>query len=118
MSRADDQRLADIVDASVELAAIIQVGRARFDQELVLQRASERLLEIIGEAANALTVEARAALPDIAWADIARLRILLAHHYHRVDAAQVWVIAEQDVPAMVAAIAMQRPDIGRPDDGS
>jgi uncharacterized protein with HEPN domain len=32
---------------------------------------------------------------------MARLRILLAHHYHRVHPEQVWVIATVDVPALV-----------------
>lgn len=29
---------------------------------------------------------------------------LLAHHYHRVDPAQVWTIAAKEVPAIVAAL--------------
>jgi uncharacterized protein with HEPN domain len=32
---------------------------------------------------------------------------LLAHRYHRVDPALVWVIAEQNVPALVAALAWE-----------
>jgi uncharacterized protein with HEPN domain len=35
--------------------------------------------------------------PDIAWRDIIGLRIVLAHHYHRVDPNQVWVIAQTEV---------------------
>ncbi|MGH9118057.1 MAG: HepT-like ribonuclease domain-containing protein [Acidimicrobiales bacterium] len=35
----------------------------------------------------------RSSLPDIDRRRIARFRILLAHHYHRVDPDQVWAIA-------------------------
>jgi len=36
--------------------------------------------------------------------DVSRLRIVLAHHYHRVDADQVWVIATDYVPAMARSL--------------
>ncbi len=104
MSRSDEQRIADILDAADELAAIVAAGVERFRVESVLQRAAERLLEIIGEAATAIRPDTRAALTDIAWADITRLRIVLAHHYHRVDADQVWVIASEHVPTLVLAL--------------
>lgn len=32
--------------------------------------------------------------------DIVGLRTLLAHHYHRVDPDQVWVIASVEVPRL------------------
>ncbi len=76
----------------------------RFRAEPVLRRAAERLLEIIGEASTALTPETRSELPEVPWNDIYRLRILLAHHYHRVDADQVWAMAEHDVPRLVARL--------------
>ena len=101
MSRSDEQRIADILDAAAELAIIVDRGRAAFDADPVLQRATERLLEIIGEVANALDDTTTARYPEVPWTDIARLRIVLAHHYHRVDSGQVWVIATEHVPAMV-----------------
>gem|GEM_PF-4996945 len=33
--------------------------------------------------------------PSVPWRDITRLRIVLAHHYHRVDPDQVRVIAAE-----------------------
>jgi len=36
--------------------------------------------------------------PDVPWSDIVALRVLLAHHYHRVDVEQVWNIAVTSVP--------------------
>jgi uncharacterized protein with HEPN domain len=102
VTRSDDERVADILDAAAELAAIVGRGRAAFDAEPILRRAAERLLEIIGEAVNTLTETTTARHPDVPWREIARLRILLAHHYQRVDPEQVWTIAE--VPALVDAL--------------
>jgi uncharacterized protein with HEPN domain len=43
------------------------------------------------------------------WRDITRLRIVLAHHYQRVDPEQVWNIAVVEVPALLAAISPDQP---------
>jgi uncharacterized protein with HEPN domain len=58
----------------------------------------------IGEAANLLAEETQRLHPDVPWNDITRLRIVLAHHYHRVDPDQVWTIAARVVPAVTAAL--------------
>ena len=105
MTRSDDHRLADIRNAAGELALIVDHGRDAFDNDSVLRRAAERLLEIIGEAANMLGEDTTGRYPDVPWNDISRLRIVLAHHYHRVDAGQVWTIATTDVPGLVAALS-------------
>lgn len=47
-----------------------------------------------------MSADARAALPEVPWADVIGLRIVLAHHYHRVDRGQVWTIASTDVPRL------------------
>jgi hypothetical protein len=50
VSRSDAHRLADMIMAADEIAAITQRGRGAFDTDVVLRRAVERCLEIIGEA--------------------------------------------------------------------
>lgn len=52
MTRSDDQRIADILDACDELTGVIALRRAEGTSEQVLLRAAERLLEIVGEAAS------------------------------------------------------------------
>ncbi len=51
MSRRDDERVADILDAASEIAGIIEPGRDAWDKDRVRQLAVERFLEIIGESA-------------------------------------------------------------------
>jgi uncharacterized protein with HEPN domain len=104
VSRADQQRAQDVLDAAAELADIVSGGHDRFLAETVRQRAAERLLEIIGEAANALTDEFRSSVEGIPWSEVTRLRVRLAHHYHRVDREQVWTIAERDVPDLARGL--------------
>lgn len=101
MSRSDDQRVADILEAAEELALVCEIGRQAFAESLLHRRAAERLLEMIGEASTALSEEFKAAHQGVVWRDVGALRILLAHHYHRVDPDQVWQIATVSVPELV-----------------
>ena len=59
MSRRDAERVADILHADDEVAEIVGLGRDAWDKERIRQLAVERLLEIIGEAANSLTEDFR-----------------------------------------------------------
>ncbi len=106
MSRSDHQRVADILEAADELALVVAVGRDDFGKSILHIRAAERLLEIIGEASTALSDEFKDARPDVPWRDVSALRILLAHHYHRVDLDQVWQIAAVSVPDLVASLSL------------
>lgn len=101
MSRSDEERIADILDAASELAEITAVGRDTFRSSVLHIRAAERLLEIIGEASNTLSDTFQEEHPEVAWRDITALRILLAHHYHRIDPDQEWQIATVSVPDLV-----------------
>lgn len=104
MSRSDQQRVEDILEAAQQVAEIVAFGRSRFDEDSVLLRAAERLLEIIGEAASNLSDDFIQRYPQVEWPYIRRLRNLLAHHYHRVDAEQVWQISSRSVPALAAVL--------------
>ena len=101
MSRRDDERVADILEAASQISELIELGHDAWDKDRIRQLATERLLEIIGEAANTLSEEFRARHPGIPWRDIIGLRIVLAHHYHRVDPGQVWIIATTEVPRLI-----------------
>ena len=68
------------------------------------QRAAERLLEIIGEAANSLGREFKSRHQDIARQQVVSLRHLLAHHYHRVDPHQIWVVLTSQIPTLVETL--------------
>jgi uncharacterized protein with HEPN domain len=109
VSRTDDQRVLDILDAADQIAGVVKDGRKAWDQDRLRQLAVERLLEIIGESANTLSDEFRAACPEVPWRDVIGLRIVLAHHYHRVDPNQVWVIASGEVPRLAEHLRRSQP---------
>lgn len=104
MSRSDDERIDDILEAAAEVQAIVADGRETWDRDRVRRLAAERLLEIIGEAARALSHECRALYPEVPWSDVVGLRTVLAHHYHRVDPSQVWTIATTELPRLTTLL--------------
>lgn len=104
MTRRDDQRIADILDACRELGDLSAMRRGEEIPGWVMDRAAERLLEIVGEASGALSEATRGRYAAVPWRDITRLRILLAHHYQRVDPAQVWAIVDGEIPRLAQAL--------------
>lgn len=104
MTRSDDQRIADILDAWDEVDMIVTLKQQDSTPNQVLLRSVERLLEIIGEAASQVSDERMAAYPDIDWRSLARLRIVLAHHYHRTDPDLIWSYATNEAPTLGRAL--------------
>jgi uncharacterized protein with HEPN domain len=104
MSRSDGERLDDMREQCARIGRLVARGRAAFDGDEAVRLAMERAMEIIGEAANVTSEATRDQYPDVDWRQISRLRIVLAHHYHRVDPDQVWTIAVDEVPTLSKAL--------------
>jgi len=60
-------------------------------------------LQILGEAAAALSEETRQRMPDIPWRQIIGMRHILVHQYFAVDLDVVWQAAPNDAPELRAA---------------
>ena len=70
----------------------------------IIQRASIRSLEIIGEAVKNLSPEYKAMHPKIEWKKIAGLRDILIHQYFGVDLLIVWDVIQYKIPELEEAI--------------
>jgi len=70
----------------------------------LVQAATQRWIEIIGEAASRVSDEVTAANPDIPWRSMIGMRNVLAHGYFDVDPAVVKVVLERDVPMIARRI--------------
>ena len=103
--RGPDLRLTDIITAIDAITtAEAQLHAAGIDRtERVRVSAIVRELSIIGEAVSTLPTELTAREPTIPWRDIAGIRILLDHHYHRVDEVILWHTVDQDLAPLRAA---------------
>lgn len=78
--------------------------REVLDAEEMRALAVVRLLEIVGEAARAVTDSTRAQFPEVPWKQIAGTRDRLIHGYEAVDLDVVWAIVRDDLPLLVEQI--------------
>jgi uncharacterized protein with HEPN domain len=106
MPPADDQsRLLHMLDAALRARAKI-AGRNRDDlsEDDTLSLALQRLIEIIGEAANQVSEETQAQVTTIQWAEIRGMRNRLIHAYFEVNLTTVWDTVTEDLPPLIAAL--------------
>ena len=101
MNRDDQTRLDDIFEFATRLELYVAKGHEEFLEEDGSGLAIERLIELVGEASSHFSEEFKSAFPSIAWKEIAGMRVLLAHAYHRVDSEVVWTAATVSVPELV-----------------
>jgi uncharacterized protein with HEPN domain len=66
--------------------------------------AIERLIEIIGEAANHVSKEIMNNNQDIPWSKIIGLRNKLAHDYGEILTDRIWLIATVSIPDLLSRI--------------
>ncbi|MBI3429701.1 MAG: DUF86 domain-containing protein [Actinobacteria bacterium] len=104
MNENDKRRIQDIMELAAELAEYVKQGRERFDSELSQVRAVERVIELIGESASAISRETQATILDVDWEGLIGLRVMLAHNYQRIKRSQLWIAATVDVPALVQSL--------------
>jgi len=105
----DDARLADIVERIERILRATRGGAEEFQASEMIQDAVIRNLEVIGEAAKAITPRTRGRLPEVPWRDMARFRDLAIHQNGRILADEVWAIVIRDLPRIRRAISRTPP---------
>ena len=63
--------------------------------------ATERLIEIIGEAANHVSTATQQSMPKVSWLRIIGMRNKLAHDYGEILSDRIWVISNSSVRELV-----------------
>ncbi len=72
-----------------------------FQSDLLLRRAVEHSVQLIGEAAKRVSREFEAAHPEIPWNKIIVQRHRIVHEYDRIDEAIIWSVAVKYVPELI-----------------
>lgn len=75
-------------------------GRVAFEQDELLQTWIIHHLQILGEAARAISAMFRETHNTIAWKQIIGMRTILVHQYFEIDLDAVWLAVEQDLPLL------------------
>jgi uncharacterized protein with HEPN domain len=105
MPRRVDVVLLDILETIIEIEnALSDQSKASFRKAWLLQRGTERGLEIISEAVRHIPSEFLNRQTQIAWSDIRSIGNIIRHEYHRVDPDVIWSVVSDDLPALKSAV--------------
>ena len=100
----DRRRLLDIIGCAEELASYLDgITEDAFASDRLRQRAVERLLTIIGEAAKQLSDETRAEIEQ-PWREIMRFRDKGIHAYDSLSPRTLYRISVEFVPDLADAL--------------
>lgn len=102
--RGDRERLLDILEAIERIQNRTTDGREAFDADELIQTWVVYHLQILGEAARAISTAFRESHPELPWAGITGMRNILVHHYFDVDTEIVWSVVEKDLPDLKAKL--------------
>jgi uncharacterized protein with HEPN domain len=96
--RRDEQRLRDILEAIAKIERFAGGGRAAFDADERTQVWCVHHIQVIGEAARALSEDFRRDQRQVPWSLIIGMRHILVHDYFGIDLDEVWAVVERDLP--------------------
>jgi len=116
MSRREDAvALRHMLEHAREAYEMARGKRRRdLDRDRKLNLALVRLLEVIGEAANRVSPDARARYTSIPWPEIVGLRNRLIHGYDAVDFDILWKIITHDLPLLISELEIIVPPEKKP----
>jgi len=100
----DRDRLRHILEAIERIEKYAVQGEEVFRQNELIQTWIVHHLQIIGEAARALSKSFREAHPEIEWKKIIGMRNILVHEYFGVDPDIVWRVVSVELPVLKARV--------------
>ena len=76
----------------------------RFRASRLVQDAVVRNLQTLAESSQRLTDKIKAGEPDVPWRAISGFRNILVHDYLAIDVDAVWLVVDQELPRLRAAL--------------
>jgi uncharacterized protein with HEPN domain len=114
----DAAHLWDMLSAAREVRTMLQgVSLEQFQSALIVMRATERCIEIIGEAARRVSKTTQQLQTEIPWSDLIGQRNILAHEYGQIDHELLYKTATEDVPQLIALLEQRLPGKSRDKSG-
>ncbi len=101
---ADRVLLAHMRECLDRIAEYTHGERSRFEASRLVQDAVVRNLQTLTESSQRLSDEIKRSEPQIPWRELAGFRNVIVHGYLGVDLDAVWLVVEQDLPALSEAV--------------
>ena len=102
LNENDLSYLIDIVDCIIDINEFTDsIEYYQFEKDKMRKLAVERQLEVIGQAANKISIEVQNNLENIPWKNIIGLRNKLAHDYGEILAERIWKISKKSLQELL-----------------
>ena len=102
LNERDLSYLIDIVDCIMDIKEFTEsIEYDQFEKDRMRKLAVERQLEIIGQAANKISIETQNNLKNIPWRNIIGLRNKLAHDYGEILTERIWTISKKPIQELL-----------------
>ncbi len=100
-SLGDKQRILHILDAICNVEDFLEsLNFDNFNNSKLHKAATERQLEIIGEATAAISEELKQQYPKVEWQPIKGFRNIIAHEYFGVSVQILWGVVQKELPIL------------------
>jgi uncharacterized protein with HEPN domain len=101
----DEDFLLDMLLAARHAAEYVKgLSWAEFSQDRSRQDAVTYRVQVIGEAASNVSLEFRAAHPEIPWQRIVGMRHRIVHDYRELRRDLLWSVARDDAPELITQL--------------
>jgi uncharacterized protein with HEPN domain len=98
LNENDLSYLIDIVDCIIDINEFTDsIEYYQFEKDKMRKLAVERQLEVLGQAANKISIETQNIMENIPWKNIIGLRNKLAHDYGEILAERIWKISKHSL---------------------
>ena len=104
--------LAHMRDCLDRIREYANAERSRFDASRLVQDAVIRNLQTLAESSQRLSLEIKGTEPQTPWRELAGFRNVIVHGYLGVDLGAVWLVVEQDLPALTDALSRMAARLG------
>lgn len=102
---SDTAYLWDMLEASQGVVRSVKnLTLEQYQADENLRLATERRIEIIGEAAGRVSQTVQQAHPEIPWRRIIAQRHVLAHEYGEIDDELIWSLAATHIPQLITML--------------
>ncbi|MBN8598563.1 MAG: DUF86 domain-containing protein [Planctomycetes bacterium] len=98
----DSALLWTMLKAAREVAFFVQKKTwDDYQKDLLLRRAVERSVEVVGEAARKVSKSFKDGHAEIPWPKIVGQRHRIAHEYETIDDSTIWKVATVHIPVLI-----------------
>ena len=101
----DQAYFFDILDsATLAVKYLSDISYEEFIDNIAIQDAVIRRIEIIGEASGRISNESKKKYNQLPWNEMKGMRNLLIHEYDEIDLKNVWNTVKNDLPNLILII--------------